>query len=455
MAPFDRISRFAYPSRRRALGLLGLSVTSLVLTRPAGAQTPPAAPLTTRPIQRIAIRPGEARLKGPDGPVTALTGFDGAAQGPLLRVARGADVTAEFDNQTPDPLTIRWRGCRVPNALDGVAGLTQPPQASGDVALVSFKAKDAGVYLYQAIPAASAVPIAQRPTGLLIVDEPDPPPVDHDLAFLIEDWRLGEKGEQSETGAQTVTVNAGPAAMTEIAQNDRLRLRIANASLNRFLKLKLDTLPPDIVALDGQPTEPFRPKDGLFFLSPGGRAEIIVDAALEPGQEFKLALDGKDQPVIATFRVAAGAPKRPAPLGEVKPLATNGLPEQLDQGRAQRAEITIEAADGGHRLAVAGKPLAFDPKKPLFTIKRGRTVALGLVNKSSAVQAVHVHGHPFRLLDAVYDGWQPYWLDTALIPPNFTQRIAFLADTPGKWAIDAQPIEARTAGPTTWFEVTP
>ena len=48
---------------------------------------------------------------------------------------------------------------------------------------------------------------------------------------------------------------------------------------------------------------------------------------------------------------------------------------------------------------------------------------------------VHVHGHHFRLLDRLDDGWKPYWLDT-LVVGDQVERIAFVADNPGKWLID-------------------
>jgi FtsP/CotA-like multicopper oxidase with cupredoxin domain len=67
---------------------------------------------------------------------------------------------------------------------------------------------------------------------------------------------------------------------------------------------------------------------------------------------------------------------------------------------------------------------------------------------------VHVHGHAFRLLDNLDDGWKPFWLDTLPLEPRQTGRIAFVADNPGKWLLEAaapgQPKEA----PRAWFEVT-
>ena len=72
----------------------------------------------------------------------------------------------------------------------------------------------------------------------------------------------------------------------------------------------------------------------------------------------------------------------------------------------------------------------------LFTVKRGRTVTMGLVNRTAASYAMHLHGHHFRLLDRLDDGWKPFWLDTLAVEPGQTQRIAFAAEYAGRWLIE-------------------
>ena len=68
--------------------------------------------------------------------------------------------------------------------------------------------------------------------------------------------------------------------------------------------------------------------------------------------------------------------------------------------------------------------------------------------------AVHVHGHHFRLLDRLDDGWKPFWLDTLLLPAGESDHVAFVADNPGKWRLDLQPLTAADLGSPGWFEVT-
>jgi hypothetical protein len=57
----------------------------------------------------------------------------------------------------------------------------------------------------------------------------------------------------------------------------------------------------------------------------------------------------------------------------------------------------------------------------------------------------HLHGHSARLLDALDDGWKPYWLDTILAPPQRRRASRFVADNRGKWLIESQVSAAKAA----------
>jgi FtsP/CotA-like multicopper oxidase with cupredoxin domain len=89
----------------------------------------------------------------------------------------------------------------------------------------------------------------------------------------------------------------------------------------------------------------------------------------------------------------------------------------------------------------------------MFTVNRGRPVSLGIQKPSGGPHVVHLHGHHFRLLDRLDDGWKPYWLDTLVIG-EAGERIAFVADNPGRWLIEWHMLERPNAGAATWFAVT-
>jgi FtsP/CotA-like multicopper oxidase with cupredoxin domain len=74
-------------------------------------------------------------------------------------------------------------------------------------------------------------------------------------------------------------------------------------------------------------------------------------------------------------------------------------------------------------------------------------------NESATPNVIHIHGHCFRALHPFDDGWEPYWLDTIIIPEGKTIRCAFLAGQPGQWLIGSTILERLDGGLSAWFEV--
>src|ERR1700692_1504389 len=106
-----------------------------------------------------------------------------------------------------------------------------------------------------------------------------------------------------------------------------------------------------------------------------------------------------------------------------RPLPANPLPERMDFAGALRFEGVVNNAP-------------VERQGPMFTAKRDRTVMLKLSNPTSENSYIHLHGHSFRLLDTLDDGWKPFWLDTLPLAPQTDARIAFVADNPGRGLIE-------------------
>ena len=90
---------------------------------------------------------------------------------------------------------------------------------------------------------------------------------------------------------------------------------------------------------------------------------------------------------------------------------------------------------------------------PVFRTKAGRTVVLTLSNRAAIANVFHLHGHHFRLLDRLDDGWKPFWLDTLLLNAGQTQRITFLAEYSGQWLMEATGIEWSSPRLVRWYRV--
>ncbi len=164
---------------------------------------------------------------------------------------------------------------------------------------------------------------------------------------------------------------------------------------------------------------------------------------------------------------------RDHPLDAPIALAANPLAKKLDIDGALRVDLEMEGgAMGAMREAVyRGRTLdirelvqqsvvwAFNgvagrPEKPLFEAKRGQTVVLRMVNKTSWPHAMHMHGHHGRPLNMAEPGKAPSpWLDTVLVNRREEVSWAFVADNPGKWLLHCHMLEHQAAGMVTWFQV--
>ena len=79
--------------------------------------------------------------------IKAMT-YNGQVPGPELRVQEGERVRVVLTNALAEPTTIHWHGVDVPNAMDGVPGVTQKPVAPGETFVYEFEARPAGTRWY-------------------------------------------------------------------------------------------------------------------------------------------------------------------------------------------------------------------------------------------------------------------------------------------------------------------
>ena len=350
--------------------------------------------------------------------------------GPTIRAARGEEIKIRLVNELDEPTSVHWHGVRLANAMDGVAGLTQSPIAPGASFDYRFVAPDAGTFWYHSL-LNTPKQLGRGLFGALIIEESEAVDVDRDVALVFGDWRLAAAGTIVEASAAPaddadrmrtyLTVNGLNSLDIPVKTNERIRLRVVNAANARILSVRLDRHRAIVMAIDGEPAEPFEARDSRFALGPGNRIDLFVDATLEPGATAALMVDDAGTEVlVARLVYDPGTPARSEPRAEFKPLPANPLPERMDFERALKLDLALGPAGGPNAL---------------FTVKRGRAVTMGLVNRTAASYAMHLHGHHFRLLDSLDDGWKPFWLDTLVVPAGQTMRIAFVADNVGKWLI--------------------
>ncbi len=469
------------PTRRGLLRAAAAGSLAAALPRPVFAESP----------RVLTPRPAEAQLVGPSYPKTAVWGYDGKVPGPTLRVRRGERLAVRLDNGLPQPTTLHWHGIRLPNAMDGVPGVTQAAVAPGESFDYAFAPPDAGTYWYHS-HVNSAEQGARGLAGPLIVEEPDGAwaeanGVDREETWLLGDWRLTDEAQLAEPittlmdashGGRignTVTLNGFIPEAWPVTAGERVRLRLVNTANARFFALTFEGHDPWVVAVDGQPCPPFQASQGRIVLAPAGRVDLLIDMTAEPGQRFTLSDDAYPRNAyrlldIAYAEAAGTRPRRPAPSA----LPANPLPEP-DLGAAETLEIALEGgAMGGlaearlggktmglRALAQQGKVWALngvvagDGEHPLLgELALGRSYRLLLENRTAFPHPMHLHGHHFRLI--ARDGREDdrgIWHDTVIVNPDSRVEVAFVADNPGDWLFHCHVPEHMMAGMTGLFRV--
>ncbi|SEL93227.1 Multicopper oxidase with three cupredoxin domains (includes cell division protein FtsP and spore coat protein CotA) [Roseovarius azorensis] len=444
-------------------------------TTAAAAALPLVPALATGQVAYgLRAAPGRARLVPEPWGETPVWCYDGAVPGPVLRAPQGARLSVAVQNGLATDTTVHWHGLRLPNAMDGVPHLTQPPIRPGETFAYEFDLPDAGTFWYHP-HMQSAEQVGRGLYGALIVEEAAPPRVDRDVIWVLDDWRLtqeaaisadfGANHDQSHAGriGNTVTINGRVPDEFALRPGERIRLRLINAANARIFELDFGDLDPRIIALDGQPVTPHSPEAGLVTLGPAMRADLILDMPGAPDARISVTDGFYPQ---AAYRlvdlVAEGAPLRDGPPDWPIALAPNPLPEP-DLSGAIRHEITFTGgAMGG--MVMQGMGLQMDHRgngfwfvngvaaeghvhDPILTLRRDASHVLRMTNATGFHHPIHLHGHSFRVLSR--NGIAtPHreWRDTVLMAPREQVEIGFVADNPGDWMIHCHILEHQAAG---------
>lgn len=415
------------PHRREVLAGLGVSLGACLGASAAGLMAGGAGPLPTAQVvlqaraATLPLRPGQ--------PATPVWELAAASHIGNVRFKRGDRCEVVFRNDLPVPLAPAW--CSL-NGADPLLGRAPVAPGSTESSIISIPT--AGTLLADFRLFEDRLREPARPLPI-IATETTPVAVDRDEILLIEEWRLRPDGaalppgQDPKDAASLYTLNGQTSFELSAAAGERLRLRFINGSQRSVLAIKLESHEVQVMALDGQPAQPFPARNGALVLAPGARVDAFVDATTSAA--FVLH-DGKEARPIGRLAVS-GRLERRAPLPPPQRLPSNDLPEKLDLKRALRSDVALGAADTDWtRTANFSTASA-----PAFRAKTGRTVVLALKNSDPVTTVFHLHGHPFRLLDRLDDGWKPYWLDTLAIEPGQTQRIAFAATSPGRWLMES------------------
>jgi FtsP/CotA-like multicopper oxidase with cupredoxin domain len=456
------------PTRRALLaGAAGACVVGLLPRgAAAGDFTLAAAPA------RVPLAPGLAE--------TAVWAYNGTVPGPEIRVRQGERVRVTMENRLAEGTTVHFHGIRLPNAMDGVPHLTQPPIAPGGTFTYEFDVPDAGTYWYHP-HVNSAVQLGRGLSGAIIVEERQPIAVDRDVVWMLSDWRLlpdgrirddfGNMHDRAHNGrvGDIVTINGRVPDAFHVRRGERIRLRLINAANARVFGLRIAGHEPVIIAYDGQPVTPHAPPNGVVLLGPAMRVDLIMDMAGRRGERFEVRDDyyrGLAYNLVDI--VYDDAAVRERPLAGPVALPANTMPEP-DMRDAERHEVIfnggmmgqammqsrgmgsmtdiMETMRSGRMWFMNGVAMLGHTMEPMLTLRRGRTAVLALNNETTWWHPMHLHGHAFRVVSRNGAPTRHHeWQDTILIGPRERADIAFVADNPGDWMFHCHVLEHQESG---------
>lgn len=482
------------PGRFRGRGLLlagAASTAALILpkTRAFAANTAGQLPLILRPA------PGRANILGPGQPSTDVLAYNSQISGPVLRLTQDQEFRAEIVNGLDQGTTVHWHGLRIPVAMDGVPGISQPPIPPGEKFNATYTPPDAGTFWYHP-HLHTAHQMGRGLAGALIVDEAQKQPFDRELLWVLQDWQFEADGQfvpgfdtPMEAGmggriGDVVTINGVVPSPVAVRAGERIRLRLINACLARFMSLAFTGHDVRVLALDGQPVlTPFAPRDGRVLIGPAQRVDLLLEASGEPGQRYPVTDDfyggSMDyQLVNLAYTAQARIPGRTASWQVTLP--PNPVPKP-DLSNPVRHRLTIVGGMMGSGLGngtgggmmggmgmMMGDNAANQPPiwgirdkaglnsgmTPMFTIPLGKTVVITLDNQTAFWHPMHLHGYSFTVLshNNVPEP-QPILRDTVILQPQDQVEIAFAADNPGDWMFHCHVIQHQESGLMTVIRV--
>jgi FtsP/CotA-like multicopper oxidase with cupredoxin domain len=437
---------------------------------------------------RIVAAPGRTHLTGQSGPQTAVWAYDGKIPGPILRIKQGEPVRIIVENRLAEDTTVHWHGIRLPNDMDGVPGLTQPPIKPGETFTYEFTPPDAGTFWYHP-HMDSLQQLGRGLAGALIVEEPDLIGFDREIMWMLTDWRLTSEGQiapgfgnsmeaaMSGRVGNTVTLNGSLPSDQLVQAGECIRVRLVNTSLARIMALRIEEHRPIVIAIDGQPCEPHEPEGGRVVLAPAMRIDLALDMQGRPGKRYAVIDDYYDglTYTLTNFAYGEGQAVRVSPRNMPPRLPRNPLREP-ELGIAERHVLTVQGGMmGGGMLggvggmnmpgmasgvawAINGISMTGDGHagmEPLLTLVRKRSYVLTIRNESAWWHPMHFHGHSLKVLSrnerpVPHDQWN----DTVLLAPKDSVDCAFVADNPGDWMLHCHVTDHQMAGLMTVIRVT-
>lgn len=207
------------------------------------------------------------------GTVYPAMGYNGMIPGPEIRVTEGDKVRVNVTNNMTQSTGVHFHGVLVPNSMDGVPFVTQPPIKPGETFVYEFTTRNAGSHMYHSHHNA-AEQVSSGLLGAFIIEPADKsrePQVDAEFTMILNDSTLG------------FTINGKEFPYTQPVAaklGQKIRIRYMNEGF-MIHPMHLHGLPQLVFAKDGY-NLPVPFMCDTLNIAPGERWDVMVDCT-EPG----------------------------------------------------------------------------------------------------------------------------------------------------------------------------
>jgi FtsP/CotA-like multicopper oxidase with cupredoxin domain len=429
----------------------------------------------------------QARLFGENGPSSAVWSYTDELF-PVFRVAHGDRLRVTLKNELMEHTSIHWHGVRVPNSMDGVQYVTQPPVEPGESFLYDITPPDTGTFFFH--PHCNETgQVGHGLAGVLIVEGDEDQPFDDDIVLVAKDWRLNPDGLYldfvTDKGAGTAgtfgtvrSVNGRPKHIQNVPAGADIRIRILNLDSTRIMEIGAEGGDAFIIAIDGNPVPPIRLD--TWKMGSAMRLDLVLRTPMA-GSSAKIIDYFSSEIFILAELVATGEVKRqsafyPAPLKASaipEPDLANAVGQDYVFGAASDSVQSflnkLDPADPlygaildslctGERTFWAINKVSWpndghrNLPPPLARLEAGRSYRFTLQNVTPHPHPIHLHGHTFKVLSSSRRDLPVHYADTVLLMPKERIDIAFVARQ-GNWMFHCHILEHLETGMMGYFHI--
>jgi len=271
--------------------------------------------------------------------LTQTLGYNGSYLGPVIRLRQGEKVNIRVNNELNYPTTVHWHGLVVDGEQDGGPHQGIQPGESWNPTFTVDQAA-ATLWFHPHFMGDTADQVYYGLAGLIYIDDENSEKLNlpneygiNDIPLIVQDRSFNSDGSfaystsmMGVVAGDTILINGTINPYVNVNRGN-VRFRILNASNSQNFEFRLSDGSSFLqIASDGGFLEaPLARKS--IFLSPGERAEVIVEFAKTKRNTVSLMLENRSIMDINLTRSITDMTEIPGSLTTITPIQSSDHPK--------------------------------------------------------------------------------------------------------------------------------